>query len=100
MVILLLIGVAYCLAATCMILLPTGWKAPDWTIAHTKPDWCGVPNRTVDQCIEQLILDAKDGIATNDRVLAWKRRWFVSTFAVLAILITLAVIFWVTFGTT
>jgi hypothetical protein len=100
MVILLLIGVGHCLAAACWISLPTTWKIIDWNVPISgQLKWCGAPEPSVDQCIERILEDGQDGIKHNARVLNWKRRVFISMFVMLAALIAMAVVLWVTLGT-
>lgn len=97
MVTLLLIAVGVCLGAACWITLPTGWKTTNWTVPLSgQLKWCDTTDPSVDQCIEKILADAQKGIEHNDRVLQWKRRALVATFAVLGTLIALAVIFWAT----
>lgn len=99
MVVLLLAGVFYCLAAACLISLPTRWQTTDWEVPRSgQLKWCDSPDPSVDQCVDRLLKEAQDGIAKNNGVLAWKRHLFISMFAALAVLIVLAVVFWATLG--
>lgn len=115
MVVLLLVALAYNMAAVYYISLPSKWQTTDWAIpwkgqqekcSCTVECSCGsckapcpCSPRTINECMDALLGDVKAGTAKNDKVLLWKRRAFVSMFWTLAILIALAVIFWVTLGT-
>ena len=100
MVILLLVGLVYSLGATLVILLPRTWSTvPEWQIlSPAKSPKCSCQAKSIDECIEYFLKDAKAGFAQNDKLLAQKRHMLISEFIVLGVLISMAVIFWGTLG--
>lgn len=99
MVVLLLVALAHCMAAVYFISFPSKWQTTDWTKPRSaRQAKCSCTSRTMNECMKDLLDDVDDGVAKNDVVLRWKRRAFVSMFWMLAALIVLAVIFWMTLG--
>lgn len=99
MVVLLLVALAYCMAAVYFIALPSKWQTTDWKGPQRgQQARCPCSSRTINECMQALLDDVDAGMAKNEVVLRWKRRSFVSMFWTLAALIVLAVIFWVTLG--
>ena len=113
-VVLLLVALAYCMAAVYVISLPSKWQTTDWMIpwkgqkekcSCTAKCSCGsckapcaCPQMSMNDCMDTLLSEVEDGTSKNAVVLRWKRRAFVSMFWVLAILIALAIIFYATLG--
>lgn len=99
MVVLLLVALAYCMAAVYFISLPSKWQTTDWRIPRNgRQAKCSCASHTVNECMKELLDDVDAGMAKNDVVLHRKRRAFVSMFWMLATLIVLAVVFWMTLG--
>lgn len=114
MVVLLLVALAYSMAAVYYISLPSKWQTTNWKIpwkgqqekcSCTAKCSCGsckapcaCPTRPMNECMDVLLSEVEAGTSKNEIVLARKRRAFVSMFGMLAILIALATIFWITLG--
>ncbi|MFC8125433.1 hypothetical protein [Streptomyces sp. NPDC057302] len=100
MVILLLIALGHCMAVALYISLPSSWKITNWRAPwEGQQASCPCTSRTMNECMAELLADAKEGMAKNAAVLDRKRYALYSMFGVLAALLILAVIFWVTLGT-
>ena len=106
MIILLLIGLGYSMASTALIMKSSkNWNGvSDWDVlieakgAKCACAECDHRGKTIDECIEQLLAEGKEGISENSKIVKWKHAVLESEFGVLAILVILAVIFWVTLG--
>jgi hypothetical protein len=100
MVILLLIGVGYNLAATAWIMRYGNWNAvSDWDVlVEAKNAKCACKAKSIDDCIEEFLKDGKVGLDENGDLLKRRRMIFESQFGVIAVLAALAVVFWVTLG--
>lgn len=100
MVILLLVALGYCMAATLYICLPSSWKTTNWQIPWERQvARCPCRSRNMNECMAELLTDAKAGMAKNAVVLKRKRYALISMFGALAALLGLSVIFWLTLGT-